>query len=116
MDVCYTKVERRRKDKCGRGRRGYDEKMEWDKQGAEEEFFVGRPGDEVAPAYPAAEGFVDIVAFDPVAPAGVDDASFEEGAGEEEGCKEEGLQCVERRDGVPAEVVKDGGGVEVAAG
>ena len=59
-------------------------------------------GDVVAPADPAAEGGVEGLAADPVAPAAFDDAFFEEGAGEEEGGEEEGAGDGEGVDGPPA--------------
>lgn len=76
----------------------------------------GTHGDEIAPADPAAEGFVQGSAADPVAPSAFDDAFFEQGPCEEEGGEEEGAGDFEGWDGPPAEETErfgGGGGAEV---
>ncbi|KAL2039188.1 hypothetical protein N7G274_008237 [Stereocaulon virgatum] len=77
MDMCYTEVEWSGKYNGGRGGKWSNEKMEGYEKGTEEHFFVCGTDDEISPADPAAQGFVEVLPPKPVSPARLNDASFE---------------------------------------
>lgn len=80
VDVGDAKIHGGDEDDVAGG--DFGEEMQGDDDGSEHDFLGDGAGDIVSPTHPAAEGFGDSAATDPVSPFAFDDASFKEGTQE----------------------------------
>lgn len=100
VDMRYTKVQRCEEDDA-RGRQRSQEVQRHEER-AEQYLLRDGSSDVIAPANPAAEGFVQSSALDPVPPPAFNHGSFEKRTSEEESCQQEAFGYFDDTNRIPA--------------
>ncbi|KAL8813410.1 MAG: hypothetical protein Q9223_007047 [Gallowayella weberi] len=105
VNVCYAEVKRGEKDDTSSGEWG--QKVQWHKEGAEQDLFRHRPGNVIPPADPAAEALVQRPTSDPVLPSALHHGPFEKRTGEKHGGQDKTFGYLDGADWMPAKHAED---------